>query len=147
MSTSDNLKKTFEEAIGYPTVKVDSYSIEKLKNAIEIAENLKNYLSASNIKVEKSFTLNINGNDYHTTLFNFTHSELGDFNAEVTIPMKYSGYHRIWTKNENRKFVWATMDDIRKSKADPIYVVYYLSQQFHLIPDSVGDDMPFGVNR
>ena len=143
MSTSDNLKKTFEEAIGYPTVKVDVFSVEKLKNAIVIAENLKNYLNASNIKVEKSFTLNINGNDYHTTLFNFTHIELGDCNAEVTIPMKYDGYHRIWTKNENRKFVWATFDDIKNCKAEPQYVFYYLSQQFHLIPESVSDDLPF----
>lgn len=147
MSTSDNLKKTFEEAIGYPTVKVDTYSIEKLKDAIEIAENLKNYLSAYNIKVEKSFTLNINGNDYHTTSFKFTHIELGECTAEVTIPMKYSKYHRIWTKNENRKFVWSTLDDIKNCKAEPQYIFYYLSQQFHLIPDSVGDDLPFGVNR
>ena len=97
------------------------------------------------VNVVKSFTLNINERDYHTTVFDYIHSDLGKCTAEVTIPVKFDQYHRLWTKNKSNKFVWATMDDIKSCKADPLYIFYYLAGKFDLIPTEVyeGDDLPF----
>ena len=80
-----------------------------LKKAILIAYQLKDYLDASEVSIEKSFTLNINDRDYHTTVFNFLHQILGICKAEITIPVLHDRLHRIWTKNQYNKFVWSTM--------------------------------------
>lgn len=146
MGESENIQKTFEEAIGYPTVKIDEYSQAKLEKAIVIAYRLKGYLNASEVNVIKSFTMNINERDYHTTVFDYFHPELGNCTAEVTIPIKFDKFHRIWTKNKFNKFVWATMDDIYNCKADPIYIFYYLAGMFDLIPTEIyesDDSLPF----
>jgi hypothetical protein len=34
LSETENIQKTFEEAIGYPTVKIDQYTEAKLEKAI-----------------------------------------------------------------------------------------------------------------
>jgi hypothetical protein len=145
MSESENIKKTFEEAIGYPTVKIDQFNEDKLEKAIVIAYQLKDYLMAADVNVVESFTLNINDRDYHTTVFSYTHSDFGKCSAEVTIPVKFDQYHRIWTKNKENKFVWATFNDIKTCKADPLYIFYYLAGKFSLIPTEVyeSDDLPF----
>lgn len=145
MSDVENIKKTFEEAIGFPTVKIDQYTHDKLEKAIIIAYSLKEYLHASEVNVVKSFTMNINNNDYHTTIFDFKHSEFGKCSAEVSIPLKYDNFHRIWTKNQFKKFVWATMNDIRNCKVDHKHIFYFLSGKFNLIPTEVyeSDDLPF----